>query len=143
MKEVKESIPNELLRQARFQQGWSQVDVANKVGSDPKTVGRWERGVTTPSPYFCQKLCQLYEKTPQELGLFKENDGAEPINTQGQPQELSASASIPTIDHTPLQHRPPWWRQTLKKHRWLIVSQAALILLLIAVVFIRFLPQPS
>jgi DNA-binding XRE family transcriptional regulator len=31
-----------LLKQAREERGWSQKDVAEKIGTDSKTVSRWE-----------------------------------------------------------------------------------------------------
>ncbi len=72
MKSPKVAIPNVRLKQERLSRGWSQADVADKIGSDAKTVGRWERGVTSPSPYLCQQLCKLYGKTVQELALVRE-----------------------------------------------------------------------
>jgi transcriptional regulator with XRE-family HTH domain len=60
-----------ILKSERVQRGWSQADVAGKIGSDPKTVGRWERGVTFPGPYMCQQLSKLYEKSLPELGLIR------------------------------------------------------------------------
>jgi DNA-binding XRE family transcriptional regulator/uncharacterized protein YjiS (DUF1127 family) len=59
-----------LLKQAREERGWSQRDVAEKVGTDSKTVSRWERGVASPSPYFRQRLAELFEKRLCELGLL-------------------------------------------------------------------------
>ena len=58
-----------ILKRERALHGWSQADVAGKIGSDPKTVGRWERGLTSPSPYLSQRLSELYEKSVEELGL--------------------------------------------------------------------------
>ena len=67
------SLPNRKLREVREQYGWSQQDVADKVGTTPLNVGRWERGVTQPSPYYRQKLCTIFEKTVQELGMVQEH----------------------------------------------------------------------
>jgi ribosome-binding protein aMBF1 (putative translation factor) len=61
----------DILRRERALRGWSQGDVAAKIGSDPKTVGRWERGITFPRPYMCQQLGKLYERNMQELGLVR------------------------------------------------------------------------
>ena len=61
-----------ILRRERAQHGWSQADVAQKIGSDPKTVGRWERGLTFPNPYMCQRLSELYGKSIQELRLVRD-----------------------------------------------------------------------
>src|SRR5215468_3258587 len=66
--------PNELLRQERLLRGWSQQDVAGRIETDGYTVNRWERGRATPSPYFRQRLCALFGKNAEELGLL----GAEP-----------------------------------------------------------------
>ena len=63
-----------LLKQAREERGWSQKDVAQKIGTDPKTVSRWERNVAYPSPYFRQKLSVLFEKSLRELDLLNASD---------------------------------------------------------------------
>ena len=73
------------LKQAREERGWSQKDVAEKVGTDAKTVSRWERGVASPSPYFRQKLAELFKKSLRELDLFDSSerelkDGDPPIS---------------------------------------------------------------
>jgi transcriptional regulator with XRE-family HTH domain/energy-coupling factor transporter ATP-binding protein EcfA2 len=75
-----------LLKQAREERGWSQKDVAEQIGTDPKTVSRWERGVAYPSPYFRQKLAELFQKSLRELDLLnsgesKVEDDDPPIST--------------------------------------------------------------
>ncbi len=74
-----------LLKQAREERGWSQKDVAEKIGTDPKTVSRWERRVAYPSPYFRQKLAELFKKSLRELDLLNSGesgveDGDPPIS---------------------------------------------------------------
>jgi transcriptional regulator with XRE-family HTH domain/energy-coupling factor transporter ATP-binding protein EcfA2 len=74
-----------LLKQAREERGWSQKDVAEKIGTDPKTVSRWERRVAYPSPYFRQKLGELFKKSLRELDLLNSGesevaDGDPPIS---------------------------------------------------------------
>jgi transcriptional regulator with XRE-family HTH domain/Tol biopolymer transport system component len=64
--------PNLKLKRARESKGWSQADVADKIGAQPNLVTRWERGYAFPSPYYRQKLCDLFEKTTAELGLIRE-----------------------------------------------------------------------
>ncbi len=69
---MEQNLPwNELLQRERLHRGWSQEDVAEKIGSDEKTVSRWERGGTFPGPYYRQKLTEIYEKSIEELGLVK------------------------------------------------------------------------
>lgn len=63
-------IPNEKLKQERLLRGWTQADLAGFLGTDGYTVNRWERGRAHPSPYFRQKLCELFGKNTLELGLM-------------------------------------------------------------------------
>jgi transcriptional regulator with XRE-family HTH domain/DNA polymerase III delta prime subunit len=88
-----------LLKQAREEHGWSQKDVAEKIGTDPKTVSRWERRVAYPSPYFRQKLSELFKKSLRELDLLNscESDlenGDHPISKL--PAGLFEGAKKPT-----------------------------------------------
>ncbi len=94
-----------ILKRERKLRGWSQADVAARIGSDPKTVGRWERGLTSPSPYLCQHLSELYEKTVQELGLIevenKESSLGDKRGTENSAADETAierpAASVATI----------------------------------------------
>jgi predicted ATPase/DNA-binding CsgD family transcriptional regulator/transcriptional regulator with XRE-family HTH domain len=65
-----ETIPNERLKSARYQMGWTQTELAEKVGTTFETVSRWERGIKAPSAYFRRKLCEAFGKTAEELGLL-------------------------------------------------------------------------
>lgn len=60
---------NEQLRFERELRGWSQADLAEKVGCDAKTIGRWEGNMSTPRPYYRQLLCDIFSKNAVELGL--------------------------------------------------------------------------
>jgi transcriptional regulator with XRE-family HTH domain len=64
---------SEKLKRERMKHNWSQEDVSEKIGSDPKTVGRWERGESFPSPFHRQKLVDLYGKSSVELGFIMES----------------------------------------------------------------------
>src|SRR5437588_3105183 len=67
-------MKSNLLKAERIRRGWTQITVAEAVGVDAKTVGRWERGETAPYPYFREQLCFLFEKTPEQLGLLSEDE---------------------------------------------------------------------
>lgn len=54
---------------ARKRKGWSQQEVADHLGTTQHNVSRWESGVTRPSLYFRTKLCVLFGKSAQELGI--------------------------------------------------------------------------
>ena len=60
---------NQCLINARLQRGWTQREVAEAVGTTLANVSRWERGVTFPSPHFRQKLCEVFEMSPEDLNL--------------------------------------------------------------------------
>lgn len=61
------------LIEARQQRHWSQQEVADLLATTQNNVSRWERGITTPNPYFRAKLCELFSKSAMELGLAKES----------------------------------------------------------------------
>src|SRR5215467_16113835 len=67
-----EAVPNERLRRARSLKGWSQADLAAKIGTSFEMISRWERGVTVPSPYYRERLCAALGKTAEELGFNKD-----------------------------------------------------------------------
>lgn len=68
----KNRVPNYRLREERERRGLAQKDVAEFIGlPDPHTLGRWERGISFPQPHYRQKLCQLFDKSAEELGLVK------------------------------------------------------------------------
>jgi transcriptional regulator with XRE-family HTH domain len=66
---IEENVRNERLRRARHLKGWTQSELAERLGSDFETVSRWERGFTVPNAYYREKLCGILGKTAEELGL--------------------------------------------------------------------------
>ena len=89
-------MPNQKLRYERERRGWSQQDVADQVGTTPLNVGRWERGVNVPGPYFRQKLSEVFEKTLQELDLVPTSADAEKaIETPSSPSVMPAAQDVP------------------------------------------------
>ena len=87
------------LRQERERRAWTQNDVASKVGSDPKTVARWENGITFPGPYYRQRLGELFGKSLQDLGLIPESseEHNEPVSTlSGTPDSHTSPSPLPT-----------------------------------------------
>jgi transcriptional regulator with XRE-family HTH domain len=71
---------NQRLRLERRLRGWSQIYLARQINVPDYYISRWERGEVTPSLYYQQKLCDLFEKTATELGfLHSEEPVATPI----------------------------------------------------------------
>jgi transcriptional regulator with XRE-family HTH domain len=74
LKKAKDASQNSLLRAAREHQKWTQEEVAEKIGTTSVTISRWENGVIFPSRSYRKKLCELYGKSLEELGLSQEDD---------------------------------------------------------------------
>lgn len=58
------------LAERRRALGYTQEFLAEQLGVDRTTVGRWERGETDPFPYLRRKLCQVLKVPPGELDNF-------------------------------------------------------------------------
>jgi transcriptional regulator with XRE-family HTH domain len=94
VKKMINMLPNEQLRRERQRRGWSRQYVAEQIGvADPKTIGRWERGVAFPSSYFLQRLCTLFDMLAQDLGLFpaEHQHVSQPATVRPESQVLSVS----------------------------------------------------
>src|SRR5579872_1383410 len=70
VKNDKKPSPNLRLRDAREELGWSQEELAKRIGTTYVTISRWENGITFPYPHFRQRLCEVFDKTLDELGLI-------------------------------------------------------------------------
>ena len=95
MRESSGKAFSEVLKHERKRRGWSQADVAEKVGTDPNTVSRWERGLNVPGPFFIQKLCDVFEKTPEAFGLF--HTGLEQIPDESSADDKEAKGSSTSL----------------------------------------------
>jgi tetratricopeptide (TPR) repeat protein/transcriptional regulator with XRE-family HTH domain len=79
VKKAAQATPNQLLRRARLERGWTQKVVADRIGApNDMMVTRWERGTTFPSAYYIERLCQLFEQRASDLGLLPESHHGEP-----------------------------------------------------------------
>jgi transcriptional regulator with XRE-family HTH domain len=92
--------PNDLLKHERDLRGWSFKDVADRIACpDVRLVRRWERGDVFPGSEYRQKLCQLFEKNAEELGLLKELYKKMPEKQQKKIPDL-ALAGESSVPHT-------------------------------------------
>ena len=82
--------------------------LAQSVDVPDYYISRWERGEVLPSPYYQQKLCEVFGKTAEELGM------------------LQTTPLTPGVDHSPMveqlpfpqpQVHPTLLAQTLKQPR--------------------------
>ncbi|MFL5653828.1 MAG: tetratricopeptide repeat protein, partial [Ktedonobacteraceae bacterium] len=80
------------LRQERERHAWTQSEVAERTGTTQITVSRWENGITVPSPYYRQRLGELFGKSMEELGFI-------PASTRERNAEIttfSGTSDLPT-----------------------------------------------
>src|SRR5437588_1694117 len=84
------------LRQEREQRAWTQSEVAERIGTTQINISRWENCITIPSPYYRQKLAELFGKSIQELGF---------ISGSNEERTKEVSTSVALDSHTPL---PIW-----------------------------------
>ena len=70
--------PRQRLVDERMCRRWTQLEVADQLGTTPGNVSRWERGLTSPRPYFRRKLCELFGSSAQELDLTWDATGDAP-----------------------------------------------------------------
>ncbi|GCE49733.1 NACHT domain-containing protein [Thermosporothrix hazakensis] len=104
----KKRHPNLQLKMERERRFWTLEDVATRISNlpdfgpgepDPRTVGRWERGVSFPSPRYCRALCTIFEKEADELGLIPpsvEAKGTKPLGQAATPNQTDAPESATT-----------------------------------------------
>ena len=60
---------NEKLKQARFDEGMTLLDVAIKLNITTPTYHQWEQGKKYPKLEYREKLCELFNKSASELGF--------------------------------------------------------------------------
>src|SRR5712692_10366998 len=95
--------PNERLRRERQLRGWSQVHLAEQIDVPDYYISRWERGEVLPSPYYQQKLCEIFGKTAEELGMLQtKNDGSQQI------QKVESNSPLSPGDHSSLIEQLPF-----------------------------------
>ncbi|HZR44680.1 MAG TPA: helix-turn-helix transcriptional regulator [Ktedonobacteraceae bacterium] len=102
MSSTRKRKANQLLTDARLRRYWSQQEVANRVGTTPENVSRWERGVTMPGPHYRQKLCDVFGKSAQELGLVPVDK--EELTEQSNAEEPTEQSNVESenLPPTPL-----------------------------------------
>ena len=63
------------LARRRAAMGFTQKTLAERLGIERSTVGRWERGTMTPLPWNQPNLANALELSPEALAELLRNDG--------------------------------------------------------------------
>ncbi len=77
--DTKQTI-GEILKRLRQEKLWSQAELAHRIGTTPVSVGRWENNITRPNLHFQQQLCEIFARSPENLGFVPQ---AEPEHREG------------------------------------------------------------
>ncbi len=86
---------NHLLRQARLEQGLTEVALAKEIGTTKVSISRWEKGISKASPHYYRKLLEVLKKqTIQELGLGLEDEEQEPQQSSQADDTTSAESHL-------------------------------------------------
>jgi predicted ATPase/transcriptional regulator with XRE-family HTH domain len=94
VKKAAQATPNRLLRAARKERGWTQQQVADRIGAPLSlNVSRWENGLAFPSAYYVERLCQLFGKSLAELGLSQMEDE---VGSEQAPRPVSVKQTSPS-----------------------------------------------
>ncbi len=104
---------NHRLRQLRRSRGWTQEQLAERLGTNAVNISRWENG-NFPGPYYIGRLCEAFGVGAAELGLLaNEEPGPSPDTSTSSPArapaEMTTKSSTrwpPALPHEQYYHLP-------------------------------------
>jgi len=115
----KSAMPRQGLIAARNEKHLSQLQLADLLGTTPLTVSRWERGLTTPGPYYRRKLVAVFGMTEYELELVQSTLSSESFSLALQYSTSDAPIPIfvkPSTVIDPYIPLPTSWRLFGREH---------------------------
>jgi putative transcriptional regulator len=57
------------IRELREAKGWSQLELANRLGVTPSTVYNWERGRSEPTASTLRRIARTFEVSMDDIAL--------------------------------------------------------------------------
>lgn len=76
----------------RRSKGWSQEQLAEKLGVSRQSISKWEGGLSTPELEKLKALCECFQITLDEL-TGGQGEGREPAETERTPERGGAGES--------------------------------------------------
>ncbi len=76
------------LQAARLDKGWKAAKLAAELGVSETTLSRWENGRQQPTLGHQQRLCEVLDKAPVELGF--QEDILEPSTSAVQTRSIGS-----------------------------------------------------
>jgi transcriptional regulator with XRE-family HTH domain len=58
------------IRQLRQERGWTQLELANRLGLTPSTIYNWERGKFEPTASVFRRIARVFEVPMEEIALI-------------------------------------------------------------------------
>lgn len=87
--------PNTHLKRIREERNWTQKQLATKIGTNSVSISRWESGERVPTLYFRAKLCEVFGKSPLDLGFLNaDEDSPVSIHMDQQTTHQSPTSSV-------------------------------------------------
>ena len=80
----------------RRDRGWSQPELAEKVGSSATMIGRYERGEMTPAVDVVAKLAEVFGVTMDHL--YNGDGPADAVSDKAMAERLKTFGSLPDAD---------------------------------------------
>src|SRR2546425_2785075 len=100
---------NEALKYHREKRGWSQQKVAELVETSEDMVGRWERGISKPSPFYRERLCNLFGVDAEELGFLEKTPHRAPFQKDSPNPTSPPHDTITTSPYFSFGHLQTTW----------------------------------
>lgn len=67
-------VSRKTIRQLRDERGWSQFELAVKLGVTPGAVGKWERNLSEPKATQLRKLAEVFGVSMDDLEIPERSD---------------------------------------------------------------------
>jgi transcriptional regulator with XRE-family HTH domain len=121
----------DLLRALRLRRGWTQAEVAIRVGVRQNTIARWESGERNPSSQEMQALCSALEAEEPELMVLLTGDFAGVLEEMPGDEE-SLEEYLKTLLYKPNPHLEELYFIALERVLWQQAVQSETARLLLA-----------
>ncbi len=66
-------MPKMTLKALRVNAGFSQKEIAKRLGKSNKTIVNWENGVTFPKPKDIDAICEIYNVEYDDINFLHDN----------------------------------------------------------------------
>lgn len=97
--------PNDLLRRQRQLRGWSLDRLAEEIrkrggGADATQIGKWERGIIKPRPYYQEMLIEIYGIAADGLGFIERYEEEKAQESTRDIVDIAPQSSLSTSSFT-------------------------------------------